>query len=206
MAAELSAPQEKHSRFTQDPLQYPHARRYFIEDPDIPIKSPMSLSTGLSLTECLNPISSPAPSSPTSRCRLPPIDNEDDGDDEVRFSSYDYNEKLNQKGLKAQEEPEEVLSDASTEPLVDSQSWTVLTPAADDTLIEYEPLRHVDYLFHEWRNEDIWASWRYVTKHKDTYSNGLRLENASWWTWMKIKRGLGTISPDTLNWLVFFLL
>ncbi|KAJ5248647.1 hypothetical protein N7468_000098 [Penicillium chermesinum] len=75
------------------------------------------------------------------------------------------------------------------------------TPAADDSSVEDEPSRHVDYLSHDWREEDIWASWRYVAARRNDYSNGPRLENASWRTWAKAKNNLGTISPDTLNWL-----
>lgn len=73
-------------------------------------------------------------------------------------------------------------------------------PAADDASIEAEPSRHVDYLSHEWKEEDIWASWRYVVARRHVYSNGLRLENASWRSWAKSKYRLGIISPETLNW------
>jgi hypothetical protein len=81
-----------------------------------------------------------------------------------------------------------------------SSPSTILHPAADDTSVEDEPSRHVDYLAHEWKEEDIWASWRYVTARRGDYSNGVRLENASWRTWAKAKNNLGTISPETLNW------
>lgn len=70
----------------------------------------------------------------------------------------------------------------------------------DDISVEEEPSRHVDYLSHKWSEEDIWASWRYVTARKTIYSNGVRLENASWRTWAKAKYSLGTIAPETLNW------
>ena len=80
----------------------------------------------------------------------------------------------------------------------------LVSPAADDTLLEVEPSRHVDYLSHAWKEEDIWTSWRYVTARKHVYSNGVRLENASWRTWAKAKHKLGTISPETLNWYVCY--
>jgi hypothetical protein len=92
-------------------------------------------------------------------------------------------------------EPED-MSDASTE----SHLWTLQTPSADDSLIEDEPSRHVDYLSHDWKEEDIWSSWRYVTSRRNDYSNGVRLENASWRTWAKAKYNLKTISPESLNW------
>ncbi|TIA85755.1 hypothetical protein E3P99_03902 [Wallemia hederae] len=59
----------------------------------------------------------------------------------------------------------------------------------------------VDYLSHEWDEEDVWTSWRSMTKHKNDIANGVRLENASWRTWWKQRNKLKTISPETLNWL-----
>ncbi|WVQ81195.1 hypothetical protein IAT38_003317 [Cryptococcus sp. DSM 104549] len=59
----------------------------------------------------------------------------------------------------------------------------------------------VDYLSHDWSEEDVWASWRNMTRHKHEIANGVRLENASWRTWQKQRNKLKTISPETLNWL-----
>ncbi|ODN97286.1 hypothetical protein L198_03849 [Cryptococcus wingfieldii CBS 7118] len=59
----------------------------------------------------------------------------------------------------------------------------------------------VDYLSHDWSEEDVWASWRNMTRHKHEIANGVRLENASWRTWNKQRNKLKTISPETLNWL-----
>ena len=72
--------------------------------------------------------------------------------------------------------------------------------AGDDTAIRVEPSRHVDYLSHTWKEEDIWSSWRHIVAKRKVYSNSPRLENASWRTWAKSKNRLKTISPDTLNW------
>ena len=75
-------------------------------------------------------------------------------------------------------------------------------PMADDSDIRYEPSRHVDYLSHDWLETDIWTSWRYVSReNKKDFTNGARLENASWRTWAKSKYKLKTISPEELNWL-----
>jgi len=60
----------------------------------------------------------------------------------------------------------------------------------------------VDYLSHDWAEEDVWKSWRSMTRHKNEVTNGVRLENASWRTWWKQRNKLRTISPETLNWLV----
>lgn len=98
--------------------------------------------------------------------------------------------------VKSEEGPEDIEGDVDVS--ASPSLWT--SPAADDSSVEDEPSRHVDYLAHEWKEEDIWASWRYVTSRKNDYSNGVRLENASWRTWAKAKNNLGTISPETLNW------
>ncbi|KAL2158537.1 hypothetical protein VTH06DRAFT_4304 [Thermothelomyces fergusii] len=73
--------------------------------------------------------------------------------------------------------------------------------AEDDIAIRPLPSHHVDYLSHNWREEDIWSSWKLVVSRRSDYSNAARLENASWRTWMKAKNNLGTVSAETLNWL-----
>ncbi|PWZ03529.1 hypothetical protein BCV70DRAFT_224924 [Testicularia cyperi] len=75
-------------------------------------------------------------------------------------------------------------------------------PAPDDAQIESRmPTVCVDYLSHEWTDEDVWSSWKAMTKQKNQIANGVRLENASWRTWAKQRGKLKTISPETLNWL-----
>ncbi|KAK3994986.1 hypothetical protein QBC44DRAFT_38057 [Cladorrhinum sp. PSN332] len=73
--------------------------------------------------------------------------------------------------------------------------------AEDDIALKAQPSRHVDYLSHNWREEDIWSSWKHIVSRRGDYSNSARLENASWRTWMKAKNNLSTVSPETLNWL-----
>lgn len=76
-------------------------------------------------------------------------------------------------------------------------------PAPDDAQIEHKmPSICVDYLSHEWKDEDVWSSWKAMTKRKNEIANGVRLENASWRTWAKQRGKLKTISPETLNWCV----
>ncbi|KAA1470179.1 hypothetical protein DENSPDRAFT_741693, partial [Dentipellis sp. KUC8613] len=72
----------------------------------------------------------------------------------------------------------------------------------DDTSLSTQPRGQVDYLSHEWREEDVWRSWRNMTRQKNEIANGARLENASWRTWWKQRNKLKTISPETLNWCV----
>lgn len=74
--------------------------------------------------------------------------------------------------------------------------------ATDDIAIRVQPSRHVDYLSHNWREEDIWSSWKLIVSRRGDYANAARLENASWRTWMKSKNKLSTVSPETLNWSV----
>ncbi|PCH36292.1 hypothetical protein WOLCODRAFT_126993 [Wolfiporia cocos MD-104 SS10] len=71
----------------------------------------------------------------------------------------------------------------------------------DDTSFSTLPDGQVDYLSHEWREEDVWRSWRNMTRQKNAIANGMRLENASWRTWWKQRNKLKTVSPETLNWL-----
>jgi hypothetical protein len=72
----------------------------------------------------------------------------------------------------------------------------------DDTAVRKEPSHHVDYLSYDWREEDIWSSWRHIVEHRNVYGERSRLENASWRTWAKAQFKLKTVSPDTLNWCV----
>jgi hypothetical protein len=72
--------------------------------------------------------------------------------------------------------------------------------AEDDIAVRIQPLNHVDYLSHNWKEEDIWSSWKHIVSKRIAYSNSARLENASWRTWMKSKNKLKTISPESLDW------
>jgi hypothetical protein len=72
----------------------------------------------------------------------------------------------------------------------------------DDSSIENQPTRHVDYLSHDWKEKDIWSSWRYIVSRRGGFRNSIRLENASWRTWAKSKYRLRTVSPETLNWCI----
>ncbi|KAL7911684.1 hypothetical protein GGI35DRAFT_468169 [Trichoderma velutinum] len=71
----------------------------------------------------------------------------------------------------------------------------------DDTAVSSRPLHHVDYLSHDWKEEDVWSSWRYIVNRRGDFSDGARLENASWRAWLKVKNNLKTVSPEIINWL-----
>jgi hypothetical protein len=72
--------------------------------------------------------------------------------------------------------------------------------AKDDTAVNAQLWRNADYLSHDWKEEDIWSSWKYITSRRGEHPNSIRLENACWRTWTKYKNKLKTVSPKTLNW------
>jgi hypothetical protein len=72
--------------------------------------------------------------------------------------------------------------------------------AKDDTVMQDQPSRYVDYLSHNWKEEDIWSSWKHIVSKRKAYGNSVRLENASWRTWTKSQYRLKTVPPETLNW------
>ena len=130
-------------------------------------------------------------------------------EEDVLFPAYDdggYYDEMKDAGPLSSPEP--LGLDAVTKSANDSvlaepahpRNPHVRFSAGDDTAIEIEPTRHVDYLSHNWKEEDIWASWRHIVAKRKTYGNSARLENASWRTWVKSKYQLGTVSPETLNW------
>lgn len=90
---------------------------------------------------------------------------------------------------------DDVLALYQTSLPVDSSA----APSVED-LQDRLPSICVDYLSHDWSEEDVWASWRNMTRHKHEIANGVRLENASWRTWQKQRNNLKTINPETLNW------
>ncbi|CAO3570362.1 unnamed protein product [Mortierella alpina] len=86
-------------------------------------------------------------------------------------------------------------SSAKTTPMHDDSDAGRLIPVN-------QPALAIDYLGSGWKNEDdIAASWKFMTKQKNDLINGLRLENASWRNWAKQRHNLKTISPKVLNWL-----
>ncbi|CUM57057.1 uncharacterized protein AC631_05218 [Debaryomyces fabryi] len=110
---------------------------------------------------------------------------------------------INKEGL---EVDNDALVDDNEE---DRESYKVQSPVAlkspemlphDDTDIQYEPSRHVDYLSHQWDVSDISKSWRYVIQKRKDVANSARLENASWRTWAQRRSNLKTINPEVVNW------
>lgn len=93
-------------------------------------------------------------------------------------------------------------SNTISNPETPESSCDLTGGAVDDTAVGAQPTRHVDYLSHDWKEEDIWSSWKHIISNRDGFGgNSARLENASWRTWIKAKNNLKTVSPETLNWL-----
>lgn len=124
----------------------------------------------------------------------------------ARNQAYDKPElapSLSGISLRTGSTTEELGSDRSSNGSNSSLPGTpeLLAPALDDSVIQYEPSRHVDYLSHNWKESDISSSWRYIVLRRKDMANSARLENASWRTWTKAKYNLKTVSPESVNWL-----
>jgi len=92
--------------------------------------------------------------------------------------------------------------DPKVPPIPPPGSPETVERAEDDIAVRVEPSRHVDYLSHEWREEDILPSWRHVVSNRKSYTNSRRLENAAWRAWEKTRSNLKTVSAESLNWYV----
>ncbi|KAH8591951.1 hypothetical protein B0O99DRAFT_597575 [Bisporella sp. PMI_857] len=134
---------------------------------------------------------------------------EPEDDDQILFPSYDSVGYYDQaEDLEPPPSPRTGDSYTVT-PTSNTTSTTVSRPdspeqiehAEDDSAVRTQPSRHVDYLSHNWKEEDIWSSWKLIVSKRNAYNNSARLENASWRTWIKSKNKLKTVSPETLNWL-----
>jgi hypothetical protein len=222
MTALLPASRDRGDRLSSDTVRPPTIQPYFLGNEGTFLKSPIP---EYDEAEYPSPVpsttSSRFPSSPefphyssnilshtptlSSLSLDAPLDREED---EIALPTFDAE---NFSAQRAASFPETELSattatngdDTSTFHVdrVDADATGLHRIPTDDSSIEEDPERNVDYLSHEWREEDIWASWRYVISRRARYSNGVRLENASWRTWAKSKYKLQTVSPETLNWL-----
>ncbi|CAG9953421.1 unnamed protein product [Clonostachys rosea f. rosea IK726] len=73
--------------------------------------------------------------------------------------------------------------------------------AADDSALNSQYGRNIDYLDHDWSEEHLWWCWKYITTHRGYTPDENRLENIIWRAWAKCKNNLRTVSPSTINWL-----
>lgn len=135
------------------------------------------------------------PYSPTAPSQTSTYYDEDDEDD-MAFPSFN-----NGPGMPTPPPSVEAKDTAEPPQSTASHDTDLPTNVKDDHAVQIEPTQHVDYLSHEWREEDIWASWSYVVKRRASLTNCVRLENASWRQWTKTKHHLTTVTPESLNWL-----
>ena len=115
--------------------------------------------------------------------------------DEPDFPQFDSYSQPSEPSESSDSQAESVTTDTTA-----SDSPLPTPSVSDDTAIKTEPSQHVDYLSHDWREEDVWSSWRHIVSQRKVYGQQSRLENAAWRTWVKSKFGLPTVSPETLNW------
>ena len=203
----------------QNPSSYstssPHIIKAFDPDPIYDDQLPHSLHSSAPSSPCFaQPEYSNQPSytsTPSSSLSLEEQCNTDEED--ITFPSYededeDDNAQELEQDLESHTSPELIVSHSTRSPPSDSFPTTPCRPdnldrqliAGDDSALRREPTRHVDFLSHNWKEEDIWSSWRHVVAKRRVYSNCSRLENALWRSWTKSKYRLMTVSPEKLNW------
>jgi hypothetical protein len=139
----------------------------------------------------------------TSNAKSPSLELSHNLDDEFIFPSYPSSGGGGYGGYLAEDTvspPRPSLGRTLSAPsMIDRDTQT---RHKDDIGIREEPSKHVDYLSHEWKEEDIWASWRYIVSKRRLYGEQSRLENAIWRTWVRQKYKLDVVPPETLNWYI----
>jgi hypothetical protein len=124
------------------------------------------------------------------------------GDEEqIDFPSYD---DADLSGRRVSDLCDDFSSFPSISPTEDPESSSpeAIEHAEDDVAISATPWRHVDYLSHDWCEEDIWSSWKHLRSKKKVYSKKERLENAAWRIWGKERQNLDTTTPESISWYV----
>jgi hypothetical protein len=86
----------------------------------------------------------------------------------------------------------------------DAENFEIAQETMDDISLSPDPSRHVDYLSHDWCEEDIWATWKRLQSKRQAPNMAERLENATWRAWAKVRLNLKTVSPESFNWHVSF--
>ena len=77
--------------------------------------------------------------------------------------------------------------------------------AEDDISISQHPTQPshcVDFLAHEWKTDDLWASYKHVHSHREGIRGANRLENALWRVWWREQKGLERVDPEVIHWYV----
>ncbi|KAI9662132.1 MAG: hypothetical protein M1831_002828 [Alyxoria varia] len=222
MAEVLAAPSAQSYLPDSSPLRRSASHSSFLLGPSIPSSDSESPSSYLSSSpERTQNNFSRSPSyhsTPPSSVSLDVQNIADDNDDDNFFPSY--NDAVVPGALDSVDTPKPLVGHNGRSPsfavtaqeeYVDDQDVeddteqdldlnTFKPPVADDTAIRREPSKQVDYLSHNWREEDIWSSWKHIVSSRRIYGERSRLENASWRTWTKQKYQLQTVPPQNVNW------
>ncbi|KAF1969045.1 hypothetical protein BU23DRAFT_591860 [Bimuria novae-zelandiae CBS 107.79] len=140
-------------------------------------------------------------STPASSLSLDQDESSSSEDEGLAFPAY--NAAVKTKDVKEEAPPSSpLLTTVTPSPSEAPASTPDHVPVSeDDTNLRPEPSQHVDYLSYDWKEEDIWSSWRHIVEHRNVYGERSRLENASWRQWAKLQYRLKTVTPESLNWL-----
>jgi hypothetical protein len=84
----------------------------------------------------------------------------------------------------------------------DADNFDIAHETVDDISLCPDPSRHVDYLSHDWSEEDIWITWKRLQSKRQAPNMAKRLENATWRAWAKVRLNLKTVSPESFDWYV----
>ena len=85
-------------------------------------------------------------------------------------------------------------------PTLIESSTIELGNSKDDIALRIPTSRNIDYLSHVWEEDEIFSSWRHLMSERGAHCDSMRLENACWRSWAKLKNSLKTTSPESLNW------
>ncbi|KAL7940545.1 hypothetical protein V8C42DRAFT_349405 [Trichoderma barbatum] len=127
---------------------------------------------------------------------------------EASQSSVILLRSLSQQKLKRDSSKHQVESGGNSEELalgdlgisVTMPSSGIVRYARDDMSTRLRPSSYVDYFSHDWTQEAIQKSWRYIASNSNELDNAARLGNASLRIWIKHMNKLKTIPPEALNW------
>ncbi|KAL7940267.1 hypothetical protein V8C42DRAFT_258510 [Trichoderma barbatum] len=101
---------------------------------------------------------------------------------------------------KMQHQEAYMISLDDLEILITMPSSSIVRYAQDDMSTRLRPSRYVDYFSHDWTQEAIQKSWRYIASNSNEIDNAARLGNASLRIWIKHMNKLKAIPPEALNW------
>ncbi|KAL9085064.1 MAG: hypothetical protein Q9159_004879 [Coniocarpon cinnabarinum] len=183
LAAPSPTPHEQGSYFSSKDLLHtsPSQSSFFLGSPHPSLSPPESdsplhhfdgLRPSHSQPSLLHRTSSFTSTDPTFSFNeyAPTID--DSYDDDICLPSYDNTEPTPQNGqVEDLCDFRQVPEPASTAPTPENDTPVedpdaLLNPVADDIDARQQPSRQVDYLSHDWKEEDIWSSWRHIVARR----------------------------------------